>query len=46
MIVGAGFTPALRDGTLSLREGTQLDQLWIRNVEMFNAIVAKPIDQF
>ena len=41
----AGFTPALRAKTSTHREGNQLDQLWVRNLTILNAIVADPIDQ-
>ena len=41
----AGFTPALRAKTPTHREGNQLDQLWVRNLTIVNAIVADPIDQ-
>ena len=41
----AGFTPALREKTPTHREGNQLDQLWVRNLTIVNAIVADPIDQ-
>jgi endonuclease/exonuclease/phosphatase (EEP) superfamily protein YafD len=41
----AGFTPALRERTPTHREGNQLDQLWVRNLTIVNAIVADPIDQ-
>ena len=41
----AGFTPALRTKTPTHREGNQLDQLWVRNLTIVNAIVADPIDQ-
>ena len=41
----AGLTPALREGTMTHREGNHLDQLWTRNIAILNAIVAKPIDQ-
>ena len=41
---GAGFTPALREGSVTQREGNHIDQLWTRNVSIMNAIVASPID--
>jgi len=41
----AGFTPALRQGTQTHRDGNQLDQLWTRNVDILNAVIAEPIDQ-
>ena len=41
----AGFTPALRAKTPTHREGNQLDQMWVRNLSILNAIVADPIDQ-
>ena len=41
----AGFTPALRAKTPTHREGNQLDQMWVRNLTIVNAIVADPIDQ-
>ena len=44
-MVGAGLTPALREGTVTHREGNQLDQLWTRNITITNAVVAKPVDQ-
>ena len=40
-LLGAAFTPALRDGTATHRNGNFLDQMWTRNI----AIVAHPIDQ-
>jgi len=43
-MVGAGFTPALKEGTMTHREGNHLDQFWTRNIAIINAIVAKPID--
>ena len=43
--MGAGLTPALREGTTTHREGNQLDQLWTRNITITNAVVAKPVDQ-
>jgi hypothetical protein len=44
-LLTAGFTPALRQGTPTHRDGNQLDQLWTRNVEIHNAVIAEPIDQ-
>jgi hypothetical protein len=44
-LLGAGFTPALRDGTATHRNGNFLDQMWTRNIAITNAIVAHPIDQ-
>ena len=44
-LTAAGFTPALRAKTPTHREGNQLDQLWVRNLTILNAIVADPIDQ-
>ena len=41
----AGFSPALKTGRTTHREGNQLDQLWTRNVTILKAIVADPIDQ-
>ena len=41
---GAGFTPALREGIATHREGNHLDQLYTRNISIMNAIVASPID--
>ena len=41
----AGFTPALRGKTPTHRDGNQLDQIWVRNLLITNAIVADPIDQ-
>jgi endonuclease/exonuclease/phosphatase (EEP) superfamily protein YafD len=40
----AGFAPALKAGTMTHREGSQLDQLWTRNITILKAIVADPID--
>ena len=37
-MVGAGLTPALR-------EGNHLDQLWTRNITITNAVVAKPVHE-
>ena len=31
-LIQAGFTPALREGTATYKEGNQLDQLWTRNI--------------
>jgi hypothetical protein len=45
VLSAAGFTPALKAKTSTLREGNQLDQLWVRNLTILNAIVADPIDQ-
>jgi endonuclease/exonuclease/phosphatase (EEP) superfamily protein YafD len=41
----AGFIPALRVNTSMHRDGNQLDQMWVRNLTITNAIVADPIDQ-
>ena len=41
----AGFTPALRAKTPTHRDGNQLDQMWVRNLQITNAIVADKIDQ-
>jgi endonuclease/exonuclease/phosphatase (EEP) superfamily protein YafD len=41
----AGFVPALRGKTPTHINGNQLDQLWVRNLSITNAIVADPIDQ-
>ena len=41
----AGFIPALRGKTPTHRDGNQLDQMWVRNLSITNAIVADPIDQ-
>ena len=41
----AGFTAALRGKTPTHRDGNQLDQMWVRNLQITNAIVADPIDQ-
>ena len=41
----AGFTPALRAKTPTHRDGNQLDQMWVRNLQITNAIVADPIDE-
>ena len=35
----------MRGKTPTHREGNQLDQLWVRNLVITNAIVADPIDQ-
>ena len=40
----AGFVPALRGKTPTHINGNQLDQLWVRNLSITNAIVADPID--
>ena len=40
-----GFTPALRAKTPTHRDGNQLDQMWVRNLQITNAIVADKIDQ-
>ena len=40
-----GFIPALRGKTPTHRDGNQLDQMWVRNLQITNAIVADPIDQ-
>ena len=39
----AGFTPALREGTATYKEGNQLDQLWTRKIRVTNAVVEYPI---
>ena len=44
-LLAAGFTPALKQGTPTHRDGNMLDQLWTRNVEIHNAVIAEPIDQ-
>ena len=44
-LLGAGFTPALRDGTATHRNGNFLDQMWVRNIAITNAIVAHLIDR-
>ena len=44
-LTSAGFTPALRAKTPTHRDGNQLDQMWVRNLQITNAIVADPIDQ-
>ena len=41
----AGFTPALRGGSITHKEGNQLDQMWARNIRITNAIVADRISQ-
>ena len=41
----AGFIPALRGKTPTHWDGNQLDQMWVRNLSITNAIVADPIDQ-
>ena len=41
----AGFVPALRGKTPTDINGNHLDQLWVRNLSITNAIVADPIDQ-
>ena len=38
----AGFTPALREGTATYKEGNQLYQLWTRNIRVTNAVVVYP----
>ena len=43
-LLASGFTPALRQGTPTHRDGNQLDQLWTRNMAIQNAIIAEPID--
>ena len=45
LLVGAGFTSALEEGTVTHREGNQLDQMWTRNITIRNAIVTDLIDQ-
>ena len=44
-LTSAGFTPALRAKTPTHRDGNQLDQMWVRNLQITNAIVAEKIDQ-
>jgi len=39
----AGFIPALR-GKTSTHRDVNLDQMWVRNLSITNAIVADPID--
>ena len=39
----AGFTPALKEGTATYKEGSHLDQLWTRNLRITNAIVVDQI---
>ena len=41
----AGFIPALREKTVTHRDGNQLDQLWTRNLVILNAVVADSIDK-
>ena len=41
----AGFTPSLREKTVTHREGNQLDQLWTRNLVILNAVVADNIEK-
>ena len=35
----------MRAKTSTHRDGNQLDQMWVRNLQITNAIVADPIDQ-
>ena len=44
-LTSAGFIPALRAKTPTHRDSNQLDQMWVRNLKITNAIVADPIDQ-
>ena len=44
-LLGAGFTPALRDCTTTHINGNFKDRMWTRNIAITNAIVAHPIDQ-
>ena len=44
-MVGAGLTPALRDGTVTHLRGNHLDQIWTRKITISNALVGKPVDQ-
>ena len=41
----AGFTPALRERVATHMDGNQLDQMWVRNMTIRNALVGDPIDQ-
>ena len=43
-LLASGFIPALRQGTSTHRDGNQLDKLWTRNMAIYNAIIAEPID--
>ena len=45
LLLGAGFMLALRERTVTHREGSQLDQIWTRNIAILNEKVAAPIDQ-
>ena len=44
-LVQAGFAPALSEGTMTYKEGNQLDQMWTRNIKVTNAVVADLIPQ-
>ena len=44
-MVGAGLTPALREGTVTHLGGNHLDQLWTRNITITNAVVGKRVDK-
>ena len=41
----AGFIPAFRGKTPTHRDGNQLDQMWVRNLSITNAIFSDSIDQ-
>ena len=41
----AGFTPAPRGGSVTHKEGNQLDQMWTRKIRITNAVVADPLGQ-
>ena len=41
----ASFSPALKAGTVTHREGNQLDQLWTRNVTILQDLVGDLVDQ-
>ena len=44
-MVGAGLIPALREVTVTHREGNHLDQLWTSNITITKVVVGKPVDQ-
>ena len=44
-LTSAGFIPALRAKTPTHKDGNQLDQMWVRNLQITNAIVADQIDE-
>lgn len=45
LLTRSGFTPALREGTGTHKDGNHLDQLWTRNIKITNAVVAELVDQ-